>query len=237
MVKYWKTSEAIQAKVTKEDGVIVMHMDGEKYTFPGFPRGYLLYGKLSKLKHEIKNQIFNDSWKLLEENKDITDKVREVLPNIFKLLDESKYDMLPPRRMVKSVREIHRAWTKVSPETSKLRDLITFILQEDDSYRFRFQWTVMYLRPWIFKIFRLDPIPWFKRSLVMMEHAEMIGDMKERARLFRRVILALLEDEIIHKKFIALFREIKWRRVKMSKADKYFFRGKYFKVDLDKFDY
>jgi len=47
MVKYWKTQSSVQAKVTEKDGVTIMIMEGEKYDFPGFPRGHLLFGKLS----------------------------------------------------------------------------------------------------------------------------------------------------------------------------------------------
>ena len=70
-----------------------------------------------------------------------------------------------------------------------------------------------------------------------IEIAEIIGDMKERIRLLKRVLQALLEDERIRQKFTALFRDIDWNKIKMTKADKYFFRGKYFKVNLDKFDH
>ncbi len=70
MVHYWKTKSGVQAKVTKaKDGSTHMIMEGEKYAFPTFPRGHILFGHLSKIKHEIKNQIFNESWKQLEEGK------------------------------------------------------------------------------------------------------------------------------------------------------------------------
>ena len=61
--------------------------------------------------------------------------------------------------------------------------------------------------------------------------------MKERVRLFRRIVLLILQDEKIRECFEALCKEMNWNKLKLSKADKYFFRGKYFKVDFDKFDY
>lgn len=231
MVKYWKHANAVQAKVTEIDGVTVMKMDGEKYTFPGFPRGWLLYGSLSKLKHEVKNQIFNDNWSNLETNEPFN--VRKPLENIYELMKDTEYDRLPPQKMVKSVREIHRAWSKSVKGHDELRDLITFILQEDDSYRFRLQWLASYLPLLTF----FNPAKCFIKALPWLENAEIIGDMKERQRLFRRIIGVLLQDESIRRQFNALFREIRWNRVKLTKADKYYFRGKYFKVDLDKFDY
>lgn len=234
MVRYWKKSEAVQAKVMKQDGVTVMQMDGEKYVFPGFPRGHILFGRFSKLKHEIKNQIFNESWAKLE-NKATPDEVvkhiRKVLPSIYEVFDEMKYDLVPPSAMVKPVREIHRAWTKTGLNP-KLRDLLTFIIQEDDAYRFRFQWIVSW-----FPFFTKNPIKMLEKSLKWLEIAEIIGDMKERVRLFRRIILTILENDDLKQKVESLFKEIDWKKVKMSKADKYFFRGKYFKVDLDKFEY
>lgn len=237
MVRYWKTKDAVEAKVTSIDGVTVMMMDGEDYPFPTFPRGYLLFGKLSKLKHEVKNQIFNDSWAKLEDGVDektvSREIIRKILPKIYAILAQHRFDMLPPQKMTPSVREIHRAFTKVAPEHAKFRDLICFILQEDDAYRFRLQWIVTYFG-WLRYFF---PIKAFERGLMMLEHGEVIGDMKERQRLLKRILLSFLKDENVRKKFLAFFREVDWSKVKLTKADKYFFRGKYFKVDLDKFDY
>ena len=49
-------------------------------------------------------------------------------------------------RMFMPVKEIYRAWTKVAPgeRSLKLRDILTFILQEDDGYRFRVQFMAGY---------------------------------------------------------------------------------------------
>lgn len=238
MVKYWKTKEAVEAKVTKaEDGSTVMYLQGEKYPLATFPRGYILLGYLSKVKHEIKNQIFNESWRKLEGNvnkKDIIVDIKHKLLNDLALLFEPlRYDILPPVAMTPSVREIHRAWSKVSPQTYKLRDYLCFILQEDDAYRFRVQW----LFQWFGPLFKINPVKSFDYSLKMLEHGEVIGDMKERMRLLRKILMLALEDESIKKEFIRLFREIKWSKVKLTKGDKYFFRGKYFKVDLKYIEY
>ena len=238
MVSYWKTKENVAAKVTKaEDGSTHMIMEGEKYPFPTFPRGHILYGHLSKIKHEIKNQVFNESWAKLEDGVDKSEIIKDIKNKLFgviaDLADQSKYDMLPPSAMCPSVREIHRAWTKVSPETYKLRDYLCFILQEDDSYRWRMSWTV----EWFGWLMKLNPVKSFDYALKMLEHGEVIGDMKAKARLLRRILMLALEDEKIRKHFIALFKEIDWSKVKLTKADKYFFRGKWFKVDYKYIEY
>ncbi len=238
MVQYWKRGDSVQAKVMKRDGVIVMQMAGEKYIFPGFPRGYLLFGKLSKLKHEIKNQLFNESWRMLEEGATVETIIRRaqdwVMPELYTLLEESRYDMVPRERMVPAVREIYDAWT-LAEGNPKLRDMLTYILQEDDSYRFRFQWMVPYMYPRLMRF--LDPVKLLEKGLVWVENAEVIGDMKERVRLIRRILLVLLHDEDSRKFWVRFCRSINWKKVRLSKADKFFFRGKYFKVDFDKFDY
>ena len=77
----------------------------------------------------------------------------------------------------------------------------------------------------------------FEKALMIMEHAEIIGDMKERIRLLRRILLTVLSDDSMRNQFYALCKEINWKRVRLSKADRYFFRGKYFRCDLDKFEY
>lgn len=238
MVQYWKKNESVAAKVIKAtDGSLVMKLEGEKYPLPSFPRGHLLYGPLSKLKHEIKNQIFNESWAKLEagiDKKEIIQDIKSKLYNeIPKYLEPLKYDMLPPESMCPSVREIHRAWTKISPETSVLRDYLCMILQEDDSYRWRVSWLVK----WFGWFMKWNPVKSFDYALKMLEHGEVIGDMKERQRLLRRILMLYLENSETRKKFIQLFKEIDWDKVKLTKADKYFFRGKYFKVDLDLFEY
>lgn len=239
MVSYWKTNDKVEAKLYhNEKGVLVMQMVGEKYPFPGFPRGHILFGSLSKLKHEIKNQMFNDSWKMLEEGKskeEINERIKkEVLPNIFTLLESQKYDIVPSNRLVEPVREIHRAWTKVGQgeNSLKLRDVMCHVLQEDDAYRFRVQWLASYFPRWWGCSVKL-----FEKALMIMEHAEIIGDMKERIRLLRRILLTVLSDDSMRNQFYALCKEINWKRVRLSKADRYFFRGKYFRCDLDKFEY
>lgn len=234
MVSYWLKNESVEAKVfiTKE-GHYAMRMQGEKYDFPGHPRGVLLYGDLSPLKHKIKNAIFNDTWAMLEEKKsdqEIMERLKNsVLPYILGLSEDMKYDMLPYERMVPSVKEIYRAMTVVYVKTGsenvrKLRDLITFVLQEDDAYRFRFQWVCKFLK-------HTKSIKWWEYGLRFLEHAETIGDMKERQRLFRRIVMFILKDEKIKKYFEMLMDEINFKKVQLSKADKYFFRAKYFKVD------
>lgn len=238
MVSYWKTQSGVQAKVTKAtDGSVHMIMEGEKYPFPTFPRGHILFRHLSKIKHEIKNQVFNESWAKLEAKEDKKQIIKDIKKKLFGVITElaaqSKYDMLPPTAMTPSVREIYRAWMKVSPETSSLRDLLCFILQEDDAYRFRVQW----LCEWFGWLIKMNPVKSFDYALAMLEHGEVVGDMKERIRLLRRILMLALEDENIRARFIALFREIDWKKVRLTKGDKYHFRGKYFKVDLKYLEY
>ena len=235
MVQYWKKNAAVQAKLMVKDGVTVMKMEGEKYLFPGFPRGHLLFGKLSKLKHEIKNQIFNESYALIEENKPIMAHYRETLPRIYALLDDQKYDIVPVTKLSPPVKEIHRAWSKVSGN-SRMRDVLCHIMQEDDSYRWRLQWLAGYYNPNAWYFFG-DPIKLFEKALSMLEHGEIIGDMKGRERLLKRVLMELLKDEEMKKKFLAFVKEVDWKKIRLTKADKYFFRGKWFKVDLDLFEY
>jgi len=242
MVKYWKTQEQVAAKITKaKDGSTIMKLEGEKYPLAVYPRGYLLFGPLSKLKHEIKNQIFNESWQMLEKgvsNEEIISHIKSRLfGEIASLARLSKYDMLAPSAMTPSVREIHRAWTKVSPQTAVLRDYLCFILQEDDSYRNRVQWLVEYFNPnkWYMRLF--DPVKLFEKALMMLEHAEVISDMKERIKLLRTILLLALSDESIRRQFTEFVREVDWEKVKLTRGDKYHFRAKYFKVDYKYIDY
>lgn len=247
-VKYWKFKESVAAKVTKnKDNSLVMIMDGEDEVFPGFPRGHLLFGSLSKIKHEIKNQIFNESWRLLEEgnsNQKVSDYIKLTLDKIAVLLESNKYDMAPANKMVTPVRELWRAFSILeekykSEKIKTLKETLTYILQEDDAYRFRLQWVIQIFNPssWWFKLLFRDPIKDFEIALNELEHAEIIGDMKDKIKLLRRVLLVFLEDPNVNKLFREFCKEINWNKLKLSKADKYFFRGKYFKVDFILFEY
>jgi len=236
MVQYWKREAFCSAKITTDkSGSIIMQLEGEKYTFPTYPRSYLLYGSLSKIKHEIKNQVFNESWRKLEEGEDKEKIIKDIKDTLFNNIAElawnMRFDMLPPESMCPSVKEIHRAWTKITnnPDHLMLRDYLCLILQEDDGYRFRVQWLAQFR--WFFSI------RWFSKSLDMLEHAEVTEDMKGRIRLLKRILLLVLEDKNARELFNKLFKEINWKKVKLTKGDKYHFRGKYFKVDYPVLEY
>lgn len=243
MVQWWKQKEAVKAKVTEaDDGHYIMWMEGEKYPFPGFPRGHLLFGNLSPLKHRIKNDIFNHAWKRLEDGdneQDINDEIKgPILDKILAIGHDARHEMLPPDKMCPSVREIHRAWTVaadyVHPEKRDkmlgLRDVMCFILQEDDGYRFRVQWLTNYFP-------KRNPKKYFDLALKAMEYAEVVGDMKERIRLLRRICNLVFKDEVMGTLFDIFVKEVDWKKVQLSKADKYYFRAKYFKVDYPNYDY
>ncbi len=249
MVQYWKNGESTRAKLTlSREGHYVMFMEDEKYPFPGHPRGVLLYGPLSPLKHEIKNQIFNFTWYALEEGKSyesiLTELKHRVIPTLRDLLDKGRLDMVPYEKMVPAVKELWRAFTKVEEKTGSvnvrlIKELICFIFQEDDAYRFRFQWMSKFFNPnsvWR-KFTSRKVLDDFDLALSMLEEGESIGDMKERQRLLRRVLMFVLKDPAVRSCFDLFIKELDWKKVKLSKADKYFFRAKYFKVDWPKYEY
>ena len=228
MVSWWKYKESVQAKVTTaKDGSYIMWMEGEKYPFPGYPRGHLIvnepgkFSPYSKLKHTIKTEIFNKNWWRLERGEAIQLEVSE----IEKLVHELRYDMMPHEKCAPAVREIaenltHPLW----------RTILRAIFQEDDAYRWRFQWMARYLD-------KKDPIGSFDKAMEMLEHAEVIDDMKERIRLIRRVLLALWKDPTYAKYWIDFVQNVDLKKIQLTKADKYFFRAKYFKVDYPENQY
>lgn len=247
MVKYWKHSEVVTAAITTdENGALVMKMDGEDEVFPGFPRNYSLYGTLSKLKHEIKNQIFNEAWALLENKVPEEDVVahikRKATGELQQYIDAVKYDRVPDNKLFGPVKELNRAFSVLEKKHKRVRwlkDTLIFIMQEDDAYRFRMQWLVSIFNPssWWFKIMFRDPVSDFQIALEELENAEIIGDMKERIRLLRRILMVFLQDKNANALFKAFCKEVDWNKIKLSRADKYHFRAKWFKVDWDRFEY
>lgn len=230
MVSWWKFKEAVQAKVTTaKDGSYIMWMEGEKYPFPGYPRGHLIvnpdgtFAPYSRLKHTIKTLVFNANWWRLDKGEAI--ELQQALVEIQKLAEELKYDMMPHERCAPAVREI--ADNLSNP---LWRTILRAIFQEDDAYRWRFQWMARYLD-------KKDPIGSFDKAMEMLEHAEVIDDMKERVRLIRRVLLALWKDPEYAQYWIDFVQNVDLKKIQLTKADKYFFRAKYFKVDYPENQY
>lgn len=241
MVQYWKYRTSVLGNNKKhKSGHQMLFLEGEKQPLSGIPRAHMLFGKLSKMKHEIKNQVFNQSWAMLDKDisKDLITRraIEDVLPKIYEIYREMRLDAVPPEVMIPSVKEIHRAWSVAVPgkHSYMVRDMLCMVLQEDDGYRNRVQWIATHFS-WLLKW--IDPVKCLDRALAFIEHAEVIDDMKERQRLLRRVVMAMLEDEKFRAAFRAFWNECDWNKVKLTEADKYHFRGKYFKVDLDKFEY
>lgn len=227
--------ESVEAKLVKmPEGHSVLFMEGEDYPLLGHPRGALLYGPLSPLKHLVKNRVFNDSWNLLEKGINPAQNIRQGLDEVFDLLDKNRFELVPYMSLVPPVKEIYRAMTavenKMGGRISGLKEVICLILQEDDSYRYRFQWLVKFFG-------RKPTLKKFEYALSMLEQAEIVGDMKERQRLFKRVIVAALHDPRVKECFSLLIEELDWKKLKLSEADKYFFRAKYFKVDYPEYEY
>jgi hypothetical protein len=167
MLDYTKHADGVPAKVIRmKDGSYGMQMKGEKYVQTGIPRGHILLGPLAKMKHKLKNMVFN-----------------QVFAELEKMSAEHETDMMPPEHQKPPVRELYRVLlelenAEVTPDMKGriklIRKVLTFFLQEDDAYCLRFQW--------------------------VMERLDM-------------------------------------KKIKLTDADKYFFRAKYFKVDHSHFDY
>lgn len=150
--------------------------------------------------------------------------------------------MVPPNKMVMPVRELWRAFSVIEekhPRVKLLKEAMTFILQEDDAYRFRVQWIVQIFNPsaWWFRLLRLDPVKWLGMALDELKHAEVVGDMKIKQELLKDILMVLLEDADAQKVFREFVKEVDWNKLKLSEADKFHFRGKYFKVDFELFEY
>ncbi len=76
------------------------------------------------------------------------------------------------------------------------------------------------------------------RVFQKLEDAEIVEDMKGRIKLIRKVMTFFLqEDDAYRMRWQWAMGEMNMRKVKLTKADKYYMRGKYFKVDHKKYDY
>jgi len=231
MVKYDDVARGMI--LSTKDG-LKMRIEGEKYLYPGFPRGHVLtsdyyFTDFSKLKHGIKNNIFNYIWYELEKGRDKNEIREEVIENwkeIYEIMKKLKYDVLPMHKCCRAVRELSKG--NCEGVFKQIVEVMCFIFQEDDAYRFRFQWIKNYFK---------NDIKSFENALIQMENAETSDDMKGRVRLWRRGIMFLLEDERVRKNFETWIKSLNWRKLKLSKEDKYYFRRKYFKCDFPVYSY
>lgn len=248
MVQYWKNGDVARAKLMTINGAYAMQIEGEKYPLWGFPRGPVLFGPLMRLKKLSKDLVFNKTWELLDQgipDKDVVGYVKNfALSEVIKEVEKSKYDFFPEFRMCPAVKELHRALGRVGMN-DLLKEGICFFFQEDDAYRFRLQWLAGFINPkaWWRRIYyfitrkeyslksEIDSL--FK----MLAYAEITPDMRGRAKLVHRIVRLMLEDEEFGELIEKAVKEIDWRKMKLSRADSYYFRGKYFKVDYAKFDY
>lgn len=149
MVSYWKKSDKTRARVTHaKDGHLQMILEGEKYPFPALPRGHVLLSTVGKVKHVIKTKIFNAAWK-----------------EIQKSMDAAKYDMIPLSKTAPAVREMARVLDKMvemeivddmKDRMKLLRNVIVFLAQEDDAYRFRMQYFFSQLKKRKVKLSKAD---------------------------------------------------------------------------------
>src|SRR3990167_1193606 len=253
MVQYWKDGDVARAKlVVLQDGAYAMVIEGEKHPLYGFPRGPVLFGPLAKLKYLAKNLIFNETWRLLEEKKSNDDILlylfNDVRPILLNEIRGIKYDMFPPERLCPAMQELWRGLTVVE-EGIKVKSLredfkafkegITFFFQEDDAYRFRLQWMAKFINPenkWrkLYYIIKRKPYS-FKEELKtvfdLIGDAEIVPDMKGREKLIKRIVTFLLDIKETEKLVEDIVKELDWKKIELSKADTYYFRGKFFKVD------
>lgn len=242
MVSYWKHGEAQKARIfTADDGSTKMDIYGEKYPFPGYPRGHLLFGSLSPLKHWVKNKIFNDAWYALERAELPQDVIKTMkaswTSDIVPLIEKARIDMVPHEKLCAPVRELDRALRvlEVKYDVRHFREYITFLMNEDDAYRMRFQLMISYFNPSsLFNIFKKDFRNDFDYAFEMLEHAEVIGDMKERVRLWRKGFMLMLDDPQMRKVFDEMCKEVNWNKVALKESDRYFARAKYLKIDIDR---
>ena len=101
-----------------------LHISGERYPLRGFPRHHVLHGPLAPLKRYVKNFIIEQMVKCLP----------------YKI---------PDAQLVPPVRELARIFdlaiqAEDEPEMKRLmeqfKDAITMALNEDDAWRYRWQW-------------------------------------------------------------------------------------------------
>lgn len=250
-VQYYKTQQTTRGRLRMTDKGLVMDMQGEKYPLATFPRGHLLTNPytntlMSQLKHKIKNDIFNWAWAELEKGTPhwaIIKVVKEKLfGEIYSIMELQKYDISSEDKMCVAVREIWRAMgilEKENKNIKKLKEIICHICQEDDAYRFRVLFLTEYFNPsnWWFKLLRKDNFKGLKLALEQLERAEVLDDMKGRIKLLRTILLLALEDKGFRYWFDRLCKEMDWNKLKLSKADRYYARGKWMKIDIKNYEY
>lgn len=155
MVNYWLRKEAALAKITfGPDGTRQMYIEGEDQPHQGFPRSHVLFSSIGRLKHVYKTKFFNPvAERLRTRTRPSLDEVKTMLEPAQKDFQaaaaNTTVDQTATHRMAPAVRELWRAFEELENaevvEDMKLRvrmfkEVLCFFLQEDDAYRYRWQW-------------------------------------------------------------------------------------------------
>lgn len=121
-----KGKEFARKVINEKSGAEELQIRGEKYALRASPRHHFLHGPLAPLKRYMKNFV--------------VEAIVKCLP--YKIPDE---------RLAEPVRELARVFDLVieaedEPEQKKLieqfKDAICMTMQEDDAWRFRWQWAM-----------------------------------------------------------------------------------------------
>jgi len=154
-VSYWRKSKGALARVKKHDkGHYEMQVAGEDESMPGFPRGPVLFSSVGKLKHLAKTEIFN-----------------AFAAKFAEIKTELKTDMVEPDKMVPAVKHIWDTFEKLEQmevtEDMKgriklMKEVICFLLDSDDAYRFRTQMFLYLLNQKKVKLSKQDI--WYARG-------------------------------------------------------------------------
>lgn len=143
---------------------------------------------------------------------------------------------MPYEKLSPAVKEMYKALSHPT-----WREILCFILNEDDGYRFRAQFFFKFVDPKTpHKRFRRWINGWSEDEALLVytseafdliENCEVVGDMKERIRLFKRILLELFKNPATMKIYRDFIHNMEMKKVYPTKADLYFFRAKYFHVD------
>jgi hypothetical protein len=258
MVRYGQKGDgSARAKVVKDkDGSVKMEIEGEKYLFPGFPRGHVLFNQLDRFKKSTKEYVFHTIYRLAKGQKlDLSNPFIKELARMFDMITEAEVtvDMRDRMQMLKTgicyflnkndsiignilknrakdimVKHIYEAIPDMLPEEQlvvavrEMGRVFDLMIAREPDYKMKDEWTK--IKKGLLFFFEEDDAyrfrtQWFIEKLDMRKVR--IADPGEK--------WFTPDDYRSRLQWFLMNLDIK--KVKLSKADIYYFRGKWFRPD------
>ena len=217
---HWK---AFKEVVLPKEGGIYTHYWDDKYPQKGFP-----FNETVEKVNDIKKMVmallygfdkFKGKWLIgifyLLFRKRILISFTSVLIQMDRML---AFHRLNPIRYCPSVREVYQA-IPANGNYSRLKNVVCMILEFDDAYRYRFQYTLGQINK---DDFKKNPYAELSRALVKMQESEIDERLRKMWKMLEKFLWLSFFFKVFRQGIINIIGQMDLEKVKLDEADRYY---------------